>query len=316
MKETKPAVSVVMPVYNGMPYLPLAVDSILNQTFRNLELIVINDSSSDGSFDYLSSLTDDRLVLINLNKNVGVAQALQIGVDRARGGYIARLDQDDLAKPDRLQKQYEYLEHNPTVGIVGSSYELLDENGNCLKKVNLGGTDLDIRWKMMFKNPFIHSSIMLRRKLLQEHQLTYTNKIAEDYLLWVQLLKHSDGYIFDHPLIQYRRHQGSDSSVKHSQYASEAIKISTHLLLEFYPESKNIDWIEFNKWARYSSDKKENQVLFVSVYLDILQSFITKHKSKPGVKNFKKSKLRLLKRRVPARLFYSFKTLKFLISTI
>jgi|GEM_PF-3314791 len=316
MKETNPAVSVVMPVYNGMPYLPHAVNSILKQTFQNLELIVINDSSSDGSLDYLSSLTDDRLVLVNISKNVGVARALRAGVARARGIYIARLDQDDIARHDRLQKQYEYLEQKPAVGIVGSSYELLDESGNCLKKVSLGGNDLDIRWKMMFKNPFIHSSIMIRSSLLQQYQLTYPDSIGEDYLLWIQIMKYAEGYIFDLPLIQYRRHQGSDSSLKHSQYAREAVKISTQLLTELYRKNNHIDWIEFNRWARNPSGSKENKPLFVSVYLDILAAFITKHKSKSGIKIFKKSKLRHLKRRVPAHLFYSLNTLKFLINTI
>jgi glycosyltransferase involved in cell wall biosynthesis len=122
MKETTPLVSVLMPVYNGMPYLPLAVESILNQSFRDFEFIIVDDCSNDDSLKYLRTITDERMVLVPLPENKGVTGALQEGMNRVRGKYVARLDADDVAKPHRLQAQVNFLESHSDVGLLGSNF--------------------------------------------------------------------------------------------------------------------------------------------------------------------------------------------------
>ena len=110
-----------MPVYNGMPYLPQALGSILDQTFRDFELIVVNDCSTDNSKEYIRTIHDERIVFLDLEKNQGVTGALRAGMEKVRGEYIARLDADDDALPERLSKQVQFLDGHSDAGICGSS---------------------------------------------------------------------------------------------------------------------------------------------------------------------------------------------------
>ena len=117
---TKPMVSVVMPVYNGSKYLKEAIDSILNQTFTNFELIIINDGSTDNSEDIIFSYQDRRIYYLKNEHNKGICITLNRGLDNARGKYIARMDCDDISMPQRLAKQVNYLERHRDVGALGT----------------------------------------------------------------------------------------------------------------------------------------------------------------------------------------------------
>jgi glycosyltransferase involved in cell wall biosynthesis len=277
MREATPLVSVLMPVYNGMPYLPLAVESILNQTFTDFEFIIVNDSSADSSIEYLNSLDDARIVLVNLQQNLGVTGALQEGMKRVRGRYVARLDADDIAKPNRLQRQVEYLESNPKVGLLGSSIELIDSSGNLLKHVNLAKDDIEIRWKMLFKNPFFHSTVMFRSDLIINHQLGYTRMYGEDYQLWTELLQFCKGTISCEELIQYRTHQQSWTFTKKLQQQAAFDEINTSILKSYIPEIGNkVDIPRFVFWMRNSKRSEKEQKLFTETYSVLIKTFANK----------------------------------------
>ncbi|MHA1713815.1 MAG: glycosyltransferase, partial [Candidatus Ranarchaeia archaeon] len=131
-----PKVSVIMSVYNAEKHVKKAIDSILSQTFRDFEFIIINDGSTDRTSEILKSYADPRLIVVN-QANRGVTQSLNKAIGMARGQYIARMDADDISLPQRLEMQVEFLEEHPEVGLVGTSVITIDEEGKTIKESRL-----------------------------------------------------------------------------------------------------------------------------------------------------------------------------------
>ncbi len=206
-------VSVVMPVYNSETFLREAIESILNQTFTNFELIAIDDCSTDSSPDFLVEYQkrDDRILIHRQAANSGPATARNTGLNLASGKYIAFMDSDDISLPNRLEKQVAFLDTHPDIGIVGSGIRLIDRKGNHLGNLQVPTSDLAIRWTCLFSNAFMNSTVMLRRFLLVENALTYdsTKEPEEDYDLWVRFLNHARGANFPDILVCYRIHPAS-----------------------------------------------------------------------------------------------------------
>ncbi|HEX5242305.1 MAG TPA: glycosyltransferase family 2 protein, partial [Tepidisphaeraceae bacterium] len=159
----QPLVSVLMSVHNDLQYLRESVHSILNQTFGDFEFILIDDGSTDGSGDFLKSLSDSRVKLLVNPSNVGLTASLNLGLDVACGKYLARMDADDISEPLRLQRQIEFLEAHLQIGIIGCSRHLIDEGGKTLAIAPTLEDDLAIRWKCLMGNPFAHPTVMIRR---------------------------------------------------------------------------------------------------------------------------------------------------------
>ena len=156
-----PQVSVIMPVYNAERFLRLAIDSILGQTFSNFEFIIINDGSTDGSLKIIKSYKDSRIHLIS-RPNKGLAPSLNEGLTRAKGQYIARMDADDISLPKRLAQQVDFLDQNPTVGLVGSNYIIIDDSGKKLDVTDVFTHPSDLKVAMVTCNQYGHGSVMMR----------------------------------------------------------------------------------------------------------------------------------------------------------
>jgi len=187
MRESIPKVSVIMSVYNGERFLHEAVESILNQPFKNFEFIIINDGSTDGSREIIESYNDDRIVLINQDKT-GLTKALNKGISLARGEYVARMDADDVSLPERLEHQVAFLDENPDVGLVGCNIYVIDEKGSIISMVEVPIENEEIKWKLLFRNRFGHSAIMFRKECLSiiggyNESIIY----AQDYDLWLRI---------------------------------------------------------------------------------------------------------------------------------
>jgi glycosyltransferase involved in cell wall biosynthesis len=182
----KSRVSVIMPVYNDERCVGRAVESILSQTLVDLELIVVNDGSTDNSAEKLKFFTDPRLRIVS-QANKGIAAALNAAIDMATAPLIARMDSDDIALPERLEVQVKYLEDHPDCGMVGSSCELINEEGISLGHTIVPTDDRSIRRCMIWANPFIHSSIMIRKEVL-DIVGRYDAFMWEDYDLWWRVL--------------------------------------------------------------------------------------------------------------------------------
>jgi glycosyltransferase involved in cell wall biosynthesis len=221
MKTKEIAISVVLPVYNGELYLREAIDSILAQTFKNFELIIINDGSTDATAEIVLSYTDSRIVYIENEVNRKLVCSLNRGLSQSRGKYIARIDADDIAIPQRLQIQYDFMESHPEIGICGGSIESFNQTTQKKQRIDFASTDKEIRAFAFFQSPFNHPSAMIRKEILDRHQLKYPSDYyrAEDYALWIELLKYTEGANIPAVLMRYRKHEGSETTLADKQIA-------------------------------------------------------------------------------------------------
>ncbi len=207
-KIENPLISVVMSVYNGEKFLEEAIDSILNQSFQDFEFIIINDCSTDRSLELLDEYKakDHRIILINKPYNKGLkgfVENLNLGLKQTKGKYIARMDQDDIALPDRFLKQIEYLEKNPSIFLVGNSLNIIDESSQKVGEKKAISDFRLIKKRIQIDNPIFHPTIMFRR----EDNLFYRDKFyaCEDFDFHLRLI--ADGKIIHNlseSLLNYR----------------------------------------------------------------------------------------------------------------
>lgn len=225
-----PLISVLMPVYNGMPHLKEAVDSILNQDFRDFELIVINDGSRDDSAAYIQSMTDPRIVLVDHSRNIGLIGTLNEGLKLARGEYIARMDQDDIAHPDRLSVQLRFLTENPEIGMCGSFANVIGED----RVIRHPENHEDLRIALLSNNPFIHPSVMMRAGLIRQFGLKYHDeyKSAEDYHFWYTMSTRVKLANIPKTLLSYRIHEGQISSSDAGTQVNTANRVRTDCMAD------------------------------------------------------------------------------------
>ncbi len=184
-----PLVTVLLPVYNGQEYIIEAADSILQQDYRNFELLLINDGSKDDTDRLIrQKLLDDPRVRYVSRENKGLVATLNEGIAMAKGEYIARMDADDIAHTTRLSKQVKFLRQNPDVALVGSAYNVVNQKGELTGKRRPPCRHSLIKPMFMFGSPMAHPSVMLNKKLALA-DLYYDSRYihAEDYELWLRL---------------------------------------------------------------------------------------------------------------------------------
>jgi glycosyltransferase involved in cell wall biosynthesis len=178
---------VILPVFNQRQYIRAAMQSILIQTFRNWELIVVDDFSNDGTFEIIREFCDlDSRVKVIVNQvNLGIARSLNIGIAASRGGYIARMDSDDVSRPNRLELQIDYLQANPSVAVVGGNADFVDEDGCYLNTSNMPNSPEQIRRVILKMCPLLHPTVMCRREFLIKMG-GYDERLRrkQDYDLW------------------------------------------------------------------------------------------------------------------------------------
>jgi glycosyltransferase involved in cell wall biosynthesis len=185
----KKGISVILPVYNGEKYLKSSIDSILYQTFKGFELLIINDGSTDGTGQIVSSFDDDRIKVLKNEKNRGIIYSLNRGFSEATGKYIARMDADDIAEKDRLKIQYEFMETNPEIGICGTWVKRF---GSLIRGglLSVPVDNEEIKANMFFFNPFVHPSVIIRKGIIIKNNLNYSEEFkgTEDYKLWIDMI--------------------------------------------------------------------------------------------------------------------------------
>lgn len=207
-----PLVSVLLPVYNRES-VNKCIDSILNQTFSDFELLIIDNASTDRTVDVIRSYQDKRIRLVINEKNIGQTGSLNKGLDLAKGKYIARIDSDDLMLENRLEKQISYMEEHPECGFCGSMIRNITEDDRISKPLNLCITDEGLRLFQGISSCIYHPAVMYRTKILRENGIYYDTKlmIAEDYEIWDRLLKITQGHNIPEVLTLYRVGDNKDS---------------------------------------------------------------------------------------------------------
>lgn len=226
-------VSVILPVYNGATYLKESIDSVLSQTYRDFELIVINDGSKDNSFDIINSYDDSRIIVINRQQNRGLVYSLNEGIDVARGEYIARQDADDISVPERFEKEVAFLDKNPAAGMVGSSYIKIDENSSDIVLKRVPETVREISDVLMKTNCFCHGSVVFRKECFEQAGgYRDTAGPTEDYDLWLRFSEITTLANIGEPLYKWR--VSSQSIMSGSDYTqAEKSRAFLRKLAEF-----------------------------------------------------------------------------------
>lgn len=230
-----PRISVLMPVHNGEPYLREAIDSVLNQTFPDFELLIIDDGSTDASREICRSYADPRLRLEENGRNLGLITTLNKGLDLAKGEYIARMDCDDISLPRRFERQAGFMDAHPDIGICGSWYEKLDEGRAIV--LRLPTDHATLRFFMLFDNPFQHSSIFMRRSVLEAWELRFDPAFihAEDYEFWARCSEHTGVANLPEVLLRYRSHPDNVSHRFKTGQHRTADQVRRRQLAQFGP---------------------------------------------------------------------------------
>jgi glycosyltransferase involved in cell wall biosynthesis len=216
---TIPAISVVMSVFNGQAFLSEAVESILNQTFRDFEFIIIDDGSTDKTSEILSAYASrDPRIRILRHENKGRAASLNIGIAHAKSNYIARMDADDIALPHRFQQQIDFLEQHPEVGLLGGAVELIDKSGQVIGTVQSALQDSEIKSIMLHGNPMWHPAVVMRKSVVLAAG-GYRKPLvdADDYDLFLRMGERSQIANLGAVVLKYRIH-ANQVSVKNMRH--------------------------------------------------------------------------------------------------
>lgn len=240
-QEHLPKVSVIMPVYNASAYVEKAINSILNQTFINFELLVFNDGSSDQSSEVVRSIKDNRIRFFDYDQNSGYVKHLNEGLLLARGEYIARMDADDIALPERFTRQVALLDNEPKVVLCGTAMETF---GSAKRIVNFPVTDKEIKDFMPFNNPIGHPTVMFRKHIVQQHNLAYNSDYmpAEDYKLWYDFSKVGELRNLPEILLHYRVHPFQISSYQNAKQRKKANTVRMMQLIDKGFTFNEIEW--------------------------------------------------------------------------
>lgn len=225
-KPLPPKITVLMPVYNGEPYLRDAMDSILTQTFHNFEFLIIDDGSTDASADIIRSYNDFRIRLECNGRNLGLIPTLNKGLELAKGEYIARMDCDDISLPGRLAVQARVMDANRSWGVCGTWIRIFDGSGD--GHVHPYSTDPDtLICELLFNPPLAHPSAIIRRDLFGALDLRYDEsyKNAEDYELWYRASRHTILSNIPKVLLLYRSHPRQVGMKHYSEQQSVAGRI-------------------------------------------------------------------------------------------
>lgn len=198
-----------MPVYNAEKFLEPALNSILQQTYKNIEIIAVNDGSTDTSLSILESSRDRRVKIINNSKNMKLVRSLNIGIQASSGDFIVRMDADDIASTERIELQLKYMTLNPDIAVLGSWFEFMDTN----TLVKFPSDSDDIRNRLFYFNSVGHPTAMINRGVVgNDLYYSETHEYAEDYELWNRLSQKYRIENLKKNLLKYRVHPSQISS--------------------------------------------------------------------------------------------------------
>lgn len=214
--NNNPLLSVIMPVYNCEQYVTQAVESILNQTYKKFEFIIVDDASVDKTFTILKNFEkkDKRIILIRNSQNLGVTKSLNIALAQAKGKYIIRMDADDFSYPNRFKLQVELMEKNPKVVISGSYIEVCDSKLRTKHVRKYHHDDINIRKHIFRYSPFAHPATIWVAKLLKKELYNERIITCQDYELYFRMGLLGQFMNLNKPLLKLRMHDGSVSTVK------------------------------------------------------------------------------------------------------
>jgi glycosyltransferase EpsE len=234
----KPVVSIIMSTYTDASYINDAIESVLQQTFLDWEFIIIDDTSTDNTGQIIDEITrkDDRFVVIHNKRNKGQTLNLVLGVELAKGEFIARIDGDDIwIDKSKLQKQINFLKDNPEYGLIGCWANIVDKNGYKTSEGRSPCTDNAIRSYMLIENCFFHSSVMIRRSIVEKVG-NYDSRVrsSQDYEYWLRIGLVYKMHNLDKFMINYRMNPNGMTSTNYDLQLSDTFEM-VKKFKNFYP---------------------------------------------------------------------------------
>lgn len=228
-----PAVSVLIAVRNGLPYLESAVRSMMAQTLPDIEILVVDDASTDETPEVLRRLAgeDPRVRVVTLERNLRLPGALNHGLELARAPLVARMDADDLSEPSRLEVQKRYMDAHPGTVLIGTGFRRIDADGKAFDTKSYPYDAYATRWMARLHMPLVHPTFMFRAQLpggaVPRYDPTWTH--SEDYDLQVRLLDHGDVVLLPDVLLSWRAHGGSITGSSWQTCQQQGLEISHRL---------------------------------------------------------------------------------------
>lgn len=232
-----------MSVYNGLTYLGQAVSSILDQSFDDLEFIIVNDGSTEPVSELLECFQDHRIITID-QENIGLTRSLNKAISLCRGEYVARMDADDISLPQRIERQVSVMDSNPCIDLVGCDYEVIDKEGTVCDRKILIHDNIYRLWRLMFHNVYGHGTMLLRKNaLIAAGGYDENFIVAQDYELWSRMSNLTNTLVVPDILYQYRSaDQSPQSSVRHyDAQLANAITTSNRSLKACKPDFSDHD---------------------------------------------------------------------------
>ena len=233
-----PRVTVLLAVFNGGGLLLESLESVLAQTWRDFELLVVDDGSTDGTRDLLQNIRDPRLRVLTNPANLGLTLSLNRGLEAARGELVARHDADDRCAPTRLGEQVAFLEAHPAIMLLGSSAWRLTPDGRRCGANDLPTTHLGTRWASIVDNPFLHPTVMFRREpvLREFHGYDAGYSVCQDFDLWSRVAERYKVANLPERLVQMREHPDSMTRTSAQKTTEEAQKIMARNRALLFPQ--------------------------------------------------------------------------------
>lgn len=253
--NTIPKITVLMPVYNCELYIKEAVESVLNQSYSDFELLIIDDASTDKTVSIIKTYADSRIQLIEKPLNTGYTNSLNLGLELAQGIYIARMDGDDISMPERFEKQAAFLDVNREVVLCGTLFNVIGSD----LVVKLPEHHDEIKLGLLWGNCMAHPSVMMRKQILDEFSIVYdlSKEPAEDFDLWVRLLSLGKLYNLQEVLLNYRIHSTQVSQQRAITQIQSALESRLQML----------------KYLNCTFDSKESDLLKKIMEENILVTF-------------------------------------------
>ena len=258
MKST-PLVTVLMPVYNCQLYIREAIESILNQTYVNFELLIIDDASTDETVAIIKSYEDARINLVVKPENSGLTKSLNYGLSLAKGEYIARMDGDDISLPNRLAVQIEYLEKNKEVALCGTQYKVIGRE----KYSNHPCSYEDLKVNLLEECYIAHPTVVFRTAFVKTHKVNYSEKFdfIEDYELWSRLIFLGKIVNIDQVLVHYRVHENQISSTRYNIQLEKKKEIILSMFRRLYPSLPEVFVEEYMGLKEVSTANLHDEVM-------------------------------------------------------
>ena len=232
-QKNSPLISVIMPVYNGSEFLNEVIQAILDQTYSNFELLILDDCSDDESIKVIQNFKDNRIKLFRGESNIGYVNGLNFLISKSKGEYIARNDQDDISMPKRFEVQLKILLNNPKIGVCGTQIKTF---GKYSRKISYPELDSDIKSLLIFNVGFHHPTILFKKELCDISNIKFYEENfmpSEDYRLWTLLSKKTNFKNTSSIFLKYRIHDKNFSSQKIQKQKQNNLEIRKQFLKSF-----------------------------------------------------------------------------------